>query len=32
MSLAGIRGFVYTLFGTIVLSTLWVTALTSLPA
>jgi hypothetical protein len=30
MSLSGIRGLVYTLFGTLVLSTLWVTSLTFL--
>lgn len=32
MSLSGIRGFVYTLFATVILSTLWVTSLTMLSA
>lgn len=32
MSLSGIRGLVYTLFATIILSTLWVTSLTMLSA
>src|SRR5512146_1410054 len=32
MSLSGIRGFIYTLFATILLSTLWVTSLTVLSA